>query len=135
AGAGLTRLALQVEQTLRPAAINPALRDQRELGIAIGELTLRAADCLHRSADPNDADAPFFFLHIPETAGLSLSQQLARRIGQEPSPQIYVQSDPAILAQAGQSHYLSGHIGYDMGCTLLGRNPIGLTMLREPLER
>lgn len=78
-----------------------------------------------------------FFLHIPKTAGLSFAALLDNCLGRREIAPFYDLDQlrktpyPILIEQ----NYFRGHIPYGLMRLLLGKSPVCLTLLREPVER
>lgn len=85
---------------------------------------------------PLTADSKFFFLHIPKTAGTTLTTILKQHFGLKNYLRIF-EVDLADLPHdyAEAYRYYSGHIDYDLIRTLLPDKMAWVTFLREPAAR
>ncbi len=91
---------------------------------------------------------PFFFMHIPKTAGTSFRSMLYRQFEQHeiyPNKKTILGNDgkypkfPVVHADIQQYYssinLLTGHYTYDMGLQLLGTRMIPIVFFRDPIER
>src|SRR2546421_9795983 len=86
---------------------------------------------------PLKADAQFFFMHIPKTAGTTLSQIIEQQFDEKEVasglyPSHLIDAQPSFFRQ---HRYFHGHVEYAVMCSFLQQQPVAMTMLREPVER
>ena len=87
-------------------------------------------------------DDQLVFLHIPKTAGLTLTALLEQRFGEQIDPRRFWYEPrwsafsiaSANAASLGDYRVFAGHYPYDI-CRLLPRRPVCLTLLRHPVRR
>jgi hypothetical protein len=81
-------------------------------------------------------DDPLFFLHIPKAAGTSLGSYLQGHFHPHETFQPYLLHELDATAQGAPSglRFIRGHFPYDVIRALLGRDPVCVTMLRDPVE-
>lgn len=82
-----------------------------------------------------DASRPFYFIHIPKTAGTSLIAILDRLFHQTHifPAQLWRELRPEIVQQASRFSFFRGHFGGGGLKVFSGSSPQLLTMLRDPL--
>ncbi len=82
-------------------------------------------------------DEQLLFLHIPKTAGTSLNKIIIQNFcKEERSPFLPPGDMPRISQQTfNEYRYFRTHSWYELMCKLLPKEPICLTMLRDPVER
>lgn len=80
---------------------------------------------------------PFFFLHIPKTAGTSFREIVDSVFDVDGICQAYLYKDIIKLPKGGLRKYrlIRGHYGYEILRYYLGFDPALITMLRSPVER
>lgn len=83
------------------------------------------------------SDDRVFFLHIPKTAGTTLGNTLD---GHFPRSRIFPHYSIGEMDQVDRGMcdgftYFRGHFKYDAIRDMLGREPVCITMLRDPIER
>jgi hypothetical protein len=89
------------------------------------------------ASDASFAGRPFFFMHIPKTAGSTLIQIIEQQFHER---RIARWLYPFRLKNEGVSffeehNYFHGHVEYAIMRSLLGRAPVTITMLRNPTDQ
>nr|RNJ70589.1 MAG: hypothetical protein EDM05_03875 [Leptolyngbya sp. IPPAS B-1204] len=79
---------------------------------------------------------PFYFFHIPKTAGTSLRFWLLELFAQEEYLECFFLEDLEKISseKIAQHRFFSGHLGFSL-CQALPQQPNIVTWLREPIER
>jgi Sulfotransferase family len=86
---------------------------------------------------PLEADAQFFFLHIPKTAGTTLTQIIlqqfdAKEIASGLFTNQLIDAEPSFFTQ---HRCFCGHVESAVMSAFLPQEPVSITMLREPVAR
>ncbi len=89
-----------------------------------------------REAKPAETAAPYYFIHIPKTAGTSLIAVLDRSFHQERifPAQLWRELTPELVAQAHQYDFFRGHFGGGGLKVFPNTTPRTLTLLRDPVS-
>jgi chemotaxis protein histidine kinase CheA len=106
-----------------------------------GKSTNSLIDAANRHIAPSSTPAiasakPFYFFHIPKTAGTSLRFWLLELFAQHEYLECFFLEDLEKIApeKLAQHRFFSGHLGFSL-CQALPKQPDIVTWLREPIER
>lgn len=145
---GFSRLTFEVSRTVPARTLNPGSNDERLLGLPFNRLEIQPAPAKQEISKPTVADLPplnhqltpdnqLFFLHIPKTAGTTLTYILERHFDRkEICPFYYPRELLGVSPEVFDLYrYFRGHLHFEVMRKLLRRTPIFITMLRDPVDR
>lgn len=117
-------------QPLGSVAENPGLVSNGLLGLPWPGLT---SVWWH---DKEQSQRPFYFVHIPKTAGTSLITTLDRLFHQRAifPAQLWRELTPELAERAGEYAFFRGHFGGGGLKVFAGQQPRLLTLLRDPVS-